>query len=148
MRRYEQRVYNYLFVLLSDEQSALDCTQDTFLRAHKNLRRGKPVTATWLYRVARNLAMDLFRTRARMVEEPLSDSAADAGAWAPPSGDEDVRHALSLLPAADRELLYLAHVDRLRAREIADLLGAREGTVRMRLLRAHRRFIAVYEGTL
>jgi RNA polymerase sigma-70 factor, ECF subfamily len=144
MDRYEQPLFNYLRVLLDDGEAALDCTQDAFLRAYENLARGKPVNATWLYRVSRNRAMDVGRLRAKLREERLDEDAPMAIEWSLPLPDAEVRRALAQLSATDRELLYLAHVDRFRAREIARLLRTREGAVRMRLLRAHQRFIAAY----
>jgi RNA polymerase sigma-70 factor (ECF subfamily) len=146
MDRYERPLYNYLLVLLDDDDAALDCVQDTFLRAYENLARRKPVNAAWLYRVSRNLAMDLFRQRSKLPLEPLENDELLTVDWSPPTTDGEVRRALSQLSPEDRELLYLAHVDRFPARDIADLLDTRVGAVRMRLLRAHRRFIAAYGG--
>lgn len=144
MDQYERPLYNYLLVLLHDGDAALDCAQETFLRSYENLERGKPVNAAWLYRVGRNLAMDLFRRHAKLPIERLDEDEPPTVEWSPHMADGEVRRALAQLSSSDRELLYLAHVDCFRARDIAQLLHTREGAVRMRLLRAHRRFIAVY----
>jgi RNA polymerase sigma-70 factor (ECF subfamily) len=49
---------------------------------------------------------------------------------------ERVRAALERLPAADREVLVLRHLEQMPAREVAAVLGVGEGAVRMRLVRA------------
>jgi RNA polymerase sigma-70 factor (ECF subfamily) len=146
MANHQVSLYNFLVVVGGDRQVARDCLQDTFLRAYEQLCRGKPVNVQWLYRVARNRAMDHFRERQRVRQEPLADHEGMEVEMPTMGRDASVRRALAALAPADRELLYLAHVDRFRAREIADMMGTREGAVRMRLSRAHRRFRAVYEG--
>jgi RNA polymerase sigma-70 factor (ECF subfamily) len=51
-----------------------------------------------------------------------------------------VRAALARLPPQDREVLELRHLDQLSVREMAAVLGIREGAVKTRHLRALRRF--------
>jgi RNA polymerase sigma-70 factor, ECF subfamily len=143
--RHQRSLFNYLAVLLGDADAALDCAQETFLRGYGNLQRGKPVNASWLYRVGRNVAMDVLRSQANFPVEHLDDEASAVLESSVPDEDGEVRRALAQLSPSDRELLYLAYVDRFRARGIAELLGTREGAVRTRLLRANRRFVAVYE---
>jgi hypothetical protein len=55
MQTHETALFRFLFVLTGDREAALDCTQDTFLRAYHNLDAGKPVNAGWLYKVAHNI---------------------------------------------------------------------------------------------
>jgi RNA polymerase sigma-70 factor (ECF subfamily) len=57
-----------------------------------------------------------------------------------------VRMVLDAMPAEDREVLYLHIVDRFQTAEIAAMLGARPTAIRMRLVRARRRFRAAYEA--
>ena len=45
MNQHERPIYNFLLSLVRDSDAALDCAQDTFLRAFQNLRQGKPVNA-------------------------------------------------------------------------------------------------------
>jgi RNA polymerase sigma factor (sigma-70 family) len=141
---YHQAVFNFLTVLLGNRDAARDCTQDTFLRAYENLRKGKPVNVYWLYRVARNRATDILRLNRRehLTVERLDESQPDsAGSW---FQSDRVRDTLLKLSPADREVLYLAEVDGLTSLEIGRMLGIRPGTVRMRLTRAHVRFRTSY----
>src|SRR5947209_10690547 len=66
MNQFERPIYNFLLSLVREADVALDCTQDTFLRAYEHLRKKRPVNAPWLYKVARNRAMDEFRHRKRV----------------------------------------------------------------------------------
>lgn len=139
IRAHEQPIIRYLRVLLGDDDLALDCAQDTFLRAHDHLRRGRQLSSAWLYTVARNRAMDEFRRRKRV--HPSGDGldrlAADGEREA---HDAAVRRVLASMRTEDREILYLHIFDRFTTEEIAAMLDIRPGAARMRLMRARDRF--------
>lgn len=142
MDEHERPIYNFLLTLVRDSDLALDCTQDTFLRAYQNLARGKPVNASWLYTVARNRAMDEFRRRKHVepdlgaLEQRPFEHATDTVLA--------VRAVLEKLSAADREVLYLFDVAGFKTDEIAAMLGVRGTAIRQRLSRARERFRVVY----
>jgi RNA polymerase sigma-70 factor (ECF subfamily) len=143
IRAHERPIIRYLQILLGDDDLALDCAQDTFLRAYDHLRRGRPLTPAWLYTVARNRAMDEFRHR-----KPLSRDE-DELERIPADGEQDahvaaVRRVMTALRTEDREILYLHTVDRFTTEEIAEMLGIRPGAARMRLMRARDRFRALW----
>jgi RNA polymerase sigma-70 factor, ECF subfamily len=141
---YHAALYGYLRIMLGDRECAEDVLQETLTRAYRHLVGGKPLSAAWLYRVARNLAIDELRHRQRLRRE--ADVAALATQEGPVPGYVwTVWETLAQLSAADRELLYLADVDNLSAAEIGAALGIRPGAVRTRLCRAHRRFRALYK---
>jgi RNA polymerase sigma-70 factor, ECF subfamily len=142
--RYEQPLFGFLIVLVGDRDSVKDCLKDTFLRAYQNLQRGKPVNAQWLYKVARNRAIDELRHKQRVRAEPypVDETALDESFAS--EGTQAVHRALLQLSPDDREVLYLAEVDGFTSFEIASMLGIRAGAVRMRLSRAHLRFRHAY----
>ena len=61
--RHFQAVYNYALMLAGDPALAEDITQETFIRAHKNLHRlGPPWNFhAWVFRLARNYFIDQIR---------------------------------------------------------------------------------------
>lgn len=142
MNHHEQALCNFLNVLLADRDLAMDCTQDTFMRAYQHLERGKPITTAWLYKVARNRAMDEFRhrKRERCESDPPETIAVDEAT----EGTKTVRRILEQLCPDDREVLYLFAVDKFETAQIAAMLGVQPGAVRMRLVRARERFRALY----
>ncbi|HZU11865.1 MAG TPA: sigma-70 family RNA polymerase sigma factor [Chloroflexota bacterium] len=144
MDRYERPLYNFLLALVRDGDLAADCTQDTFLRAYENLGKGKPVTTSWLYTVARNRAMDEFRRRRRL--EPTDEALEHQ--FVEHHADETfaVQATLDQLAPHDREVLYLVDVAGFKTDEIAAMLGLQAAAVRQRLSRARERFRAVYRG--
>lgn len=130
---YETHLYGFLLSLVRNPEVALDWCQDTFLRAHQNLARGKRVTSASLYRVARNRAMDEFRRNRRLCQDEdllqavaiikQTDTAVAAGqVW-------------EKFPRADREVLYLFVVAGFTTAEVGMMLGIRATAVRTRLYR-------------
>lgn len=146
MKAYEKPIYNFLVVLLHDNDCALDCAQDCFLRAFQNLAKGRPVNRSWLYTVARNLAMDEFRKR-KHVQRDLDELEKI------PCGEHmdrvvAVRQVMEQLTPRDREVLYLFDVAGFKTDEIGHMLGARGSAIRQRLCRARERFRALYGAEL
>jgi RNA polymerase sigma-70 factor, ECF subfamily len=144
MSQYQRSLYGFLVLLVADRLVAQDCLQDTFVRAYQQLEKGAAINRQWLYKVARNLAVDELRKRRK-----LRLAETELNAFAAHELQEDhrslrVRQALAQLPTGDRELLYLSGVDGLSAESIGHILGLRPGAVRMRLCRAHKRFRAIY----
>lgn len=142
MNEWERAIYNFLFVLLHDTDAAQDCAQDTFVRAYENLRRGRPVNSAWLFKVARNRAMDEFRKRKR-VQTDL-EAVEQIPVHEPTDRVLAVRQVLEQLSPADREVLYLFDVAGFKTDEIGEMLGARGAAIRQRLSRARERFRALY----
>jgi RNA polymerase sigma-70 factor, ECF subfamily len=63
--RYLTDIFNFAFKLTSDKQAAEDITQESFIKAWKNIRgfRRKSSFQTWLFSIARNSAIDWLRKK-------------------------------------------------------------------------------------
>jgi RNA polymerase sigma-70 factor (ECF subfamily) len=147
MNRYEQPLSGYLLVLLADRDAVRDCAQETFLRAYEHLKKGRTVNSQWLYKVSRNQAVDHLRHRRRVVTQPeMLENIESASVGEEPARITEVRSTLARLSPDDREILYLFVVDRFGTAQIASMLGARPGAIRVRLTRARERFRAIYRG--
>jgi RNA polymerase sigma-70 factor (ECF subfamily) len=139
---HERSLYNFLLALVRDPDVALDCAQDTFLRAYENLRKGKPVNAPWLFKVARNRAMDEFRRSSKF--RPEADPSDAGTVHEPTDRNLAVRQAFAQLSPPDREVLYLFDVAGFKTDEIGKMLGVRGSAIRQRLSRARVRLRAAY----
>ncbi|SRR5258706_8172963 len=136
---------------LTDREAAEDLCQETFLKALRGWAQhdqsASPVA--WLYRIATNTAYDHLRRRRRAVFTPLIEALALPDAHAPElwlDEREPVRNALAQLPARYRVPLLLQVCAGHSLNEIADALGCSSSAVKMRLLRARKRFRQVYQG--
>jgi RNA polymerase sigma-70 factor (ECF subfamily) len=138
---YQPRVYLAACLILRDRAAAEDVAQETFLRAARAQPRIAPGTdaSRWLYRVAVNLSLNVLRSR-RREERALARYGSDPEA-APdgPDGVETrltaatVGEALEKLPERLRVPVILRYYLDMSEREMAGMLGIRQGTVKSRL---------------
>lgn len=142
MEKHERAIYNFMFGLVRDTDRALDCTQDTFVRAYEHLRKGKPINTAWLYTVARNRAMDEFRRGKRV--QPDLDALAEIPVHHRTDESLAVQQVLERLSPHDREVLYLFDIAGFKTDEIGAMLGVRGTAIRQRLSRARERFRLLY----
>lgn len=150
VRRHEQRVFRLLYRMLGSREEAEDATQEAFLSLHRHGHRFRREArfSTFLYRVAANAALNrrrsLGRARARVEElgrrQLIDPEGASAG-----SDPESAAHGAQVQDAVQRALLELPRDLRLAVvlfdiegrpyKEIADVLGVPEGTVKSRIHR-------------
>jgi RNA polymerase sigma-70 factor, ECF subfamily len=134
VRAYQADVYRFAYHLVRDRTLAEDVTQEAFLRAFRFFRsfRGDSKFTSWLFRIARNCAMDALRARKAHLERehPPPSDPTDAQARA------ELHVALGAVSAEHRDAFLLIEVFGLSYQEAADVLGVRVGTVKSRMHRA------------
>ena len=149
--RYHVPLKYYLRRLLGSPESADDILQAVWLkvlREVKRLRRPESFRS-WLYRIARNEALQQLRHRHRQVEVKESLSAFD-------QGEDDIERftaddaarvhmALGKLSQPHREVLVLKFIEDLSYGEIASIVECGLGTVRSRIHYAKRAMRRVLE---
>lgn len=130
------RVFRYLRRAVGQSDTARDLTQDVFLKVS---RAGIPKAAesqvtVWLFSIARNLALDHHRKRARR-PNPVALAGEDSR---PPSQDVEVavNEALGRLEDLDRDVFLMREVAGLGYQEIAGACGLTRHAVRSRIHRA------------
>src|SRR5947207_3026731 len=81
--RYQTRVYNLFYRMLSDPDEAADATQEAFLSAYRAIGRFKGGQfRAWVLRIASNACLDMLRSRKRRPTQSLDRAA-------PPGSDEE-----------------------------------------------------------
>lgn len=130
------RIYNYFRYRVGDGPEAEDLTAETFLRAWRarhRYRRDLGGFTTWLFGIARNLAVDHYRRR--RPQAPLAAAEGLAGGPTPEeiavqrSEFERLGALLALLPEREREIVALRYGSGLTNRAIARLTGLSETNV-------------------
>ena len=146
--RFYMPIARYLSRLLGDVQLAEDLTQETFLDAYVALPRLQPEShlSAWLFQIATNRARKHMR-RQRLIRWLTLDtlSSHTSGHEEQVACRDQVGRALARLPESYRICLMLQTWGGLSTAEIAQTLGKSEDAVRMTLVRARRRFQALYE---
>ena len=136
---------------------AEDAVQDTLLKVYESLSRGlfdgRGRFAAWLFRVASNLRKERFRKQRRR-EGLLNDNLAAVearavGAASQPLGADKqlelrramvrLREAIERLPSKDQDLLALRFAAGLTWQDVAEVLGIRPETAKVRGMRLRRK---------
>lgn len=148
--RFQPEILRYLAHRTRDLEAAEDLTQQVFLKAWQAIprfeQRGVPFKA-WLYRMAHNQMVDHFRTHKPTTELgdfDLPDEADQESALLTGEMNEALQRALARLSEDHRQVLTLRFLMEKSAREIGEVTGRKEVTVRglqMRALQALRREI-------
>lgn len=151
--KYQDRLFNSIIQVLRQELDAQDVVQDAFVLAFTKLHsfQGNSSFYTWLFRIARNLAITRLRSRKSMVsldattnetsDQPLRLAVVDEQ---PLPDDRMQRHeeisrlheALGRLSEEHRSILVLRELEDLDYDAIGEILQIPVGTVRSRLHRA------------
>ena len=132
--------------ILHNEEDAADAIGETVLTAYAqlpNLREPR-YFKTWLTRVLIHNCYDLLRGHSHFMPlDVLPETQAPAEDY---DQSMDVRRSLAQLAENDRLVLTLHYMDGFKIREIAGMLGEKEGTVKNRLMRGRNRFKKIYLG--
>jgi len=139
---YAPRVKSYLMRLGADGALAEEIAQDVMVTVWRKaglFDRSQASVSTWIFRIARNRRIDVFRRARRPDLDPEETLLLPSGAEAPDARIEAmetetrVRAAMKDLPAEQVSLLHLAFYEGLSHSEIAGRLSLPLGTVKSRI---------------
>ncbi len=134
VRLYQGDLWRFAYHFTRDRNLAEDVTQEAFLRAFRFLRsfRGDSKFTSWLFRIARNCAMDQIRARKTHFDKEPPQPVGPPD----PEARVELHAALDAVSDDHREPFLLIEVFGLSYREAADVLNVRVGTVKSRMHRA------------
>jgi RNA polymerase sigma-70 factor (ECF subfamily) len=163
VRRHQGKVQSIAYHMCDgNTEEARDLTQEAFLRAFRNLRKFRRDSSfyTWLYRIAVNTCLDSRRQRrrwesifsfwrTRQGEEETAEEALESEPDPAPDNNplevltgrdlsREIGKALATLPMRQRMAFQLKVMNGMNIREIAEIMGSAEGTVKSHLFRATR----------
>ena len=140
LARNRQKVFDYIQFVVHDYDLSNDIFQDTFIKAIIYLQDGKYTDTGkfyfWLTRIAHNAIIDKFRRikSAHIVEPNDDNDLSNLTSDELKEGNRemefvnnqiraDVRHMISMLPANQREVVYMRYYLDLSFKEIAEITG-------------------------
>jgi RNA polymerase sigma-70 factor (ECF subfamily) len=129
-------------VVLHDSGAAEDLAQEAFVRLHRHWPKVSRYDSpeAWVRRVALNCAFSWRRREGRRKERETRAAEERSSASAATGSDlTELLSAIRTLPARDRALIGLYHLEDRPVAEVADLLGMQVGAAKVALHRARRR---------
>ena len=145
---YQDRLRRYLGRVSGETELARDLTQEVFLRVSRVAIPVAPENqlAGWLFRIARNVALDHHRQRSRRPEEALP--RFDRAKGASQETTTALNQALSALPELDRDVFLMREMSGLSYDEIANACELTPDAVRNRIHRARLQLREVLAASL
>jgi RNA polymerase sigma-70 factor (ECF subfamily) len=151
--RYHERCLRFAVHMVGSAADAEDAVQDAFIRAYRGLARYREQQqfGAWLFRILANRCRTALAARKRREARVIADSAAverSSSASAPPvDAGIALRAALAALDPEQREAFLLHFAEGLGYTEMAEITGAGESALKMRVKRARDRMRALLEET-
>jgi RNA polymerase sigma-70 factor (ECF subfamily) len=155
LKRHQRAVFSFIVRMVGDRTRAEDLLQETFLRVIRGAAEWeqKAKFTTWLYTIARNICVDAMRRESFRKADSLDRVApsdgdpdgapvGDAMAGAAVGADRAaynarvrpaLEQALQRLPAEQREVFVLREYSGAPFKEIAEMTGVPENTVKSRM---------------
>lgn len=150
MTRWRERVAAFLLRMVGDHATAMDLTQETFVRLYTSRHSYRPTAAfsTYLFHIAANLARSHARWKGRhptmpltneegtLIHDPVDSQLSPDAAAALREKTALVKNAVAALPADLREALLLFAVEDMSHAEVAASLGCSVKAVEVRIYKA------------
>lgn len=154
VRRHQTALFNFALRQLQVRSVAEDVVQETFVRVVQNAPEFKHEArfSTWVYTITRNLCIDQLRKRALRKHASLDESRKSEDGGGPTLGElvpdsrasverdatgselkARILTAVDRLPDDQREVFLMREVSNLPFKEIAEITGVPENTVKSRM---------------
>lgn len=136
--RYQLAIFRFLYYRVGDLQTAEDLTSEVFIRMIKGLpeyTHDKFSFKAWLFRIARNLSIDHYRSSNRRKEIELDEDQI-------PNHDNPLDHveqgltneklsqALNKLPTNQRDVIVMRFVNGMSIREVAQVMNRSQDSIK------------------
>jgi RNA polymerase sigma-70 factor (ECF subfamily) len=152
VKRYKDRLHNFLYRYTHNHQDCEDLVQETFLRVHKSKQSYERIAkfSTWMYTIALNLAKSMYKKKQRMHKVSIHKDERDPDDFEMKLEDsnilpdqvlheklslEKLEKALMQLQPEFREVVVLRDLQQLSYEEISDITDVPMGTVKSRINR-------------
>lgn len=144
VKRHYDLVYSYIYRTTNDYSIAYDITQDVFIKMMKNidkynLQNGK--FQNWLLKIAVNTTKDYFKSKTykqRIESYDIENHQIEGTSNVIDivSKKEEaikIKEAVEKLPSLQKEAIFLKYYSDLKIKEISDITGDNENTIKSRL---------------
>jgi RNA polymerase sigma-70 factor (ECF subfamily) len=147
VNKYQSSLLHFTWRILGDKDEAKDATQDAFVRSYFHLHNYDPNRSfkTWLFKIAYNRCMDKLREKQshqrlmKKIEKSQHPTRARENPEKILEDSQQYQLLLKRLNTRERTAISLKWNEGYLSREIAEILGCKESTVRVYILNAKRK---------
>ncbi len=142
--RYSRKLLNFIAGMTNDPDKAQDLLQDVFMKfiEKPELFNAQWKFSTWIYKIAINLCRNEYKRSAKFL--PFDEEELLPGATGADSMFDNaefyrlLESELMIMDTNHRSVFILRYKEGLPIREIAEISGCPEGTVKSRLFHTHK----------
>lgn len=136
---YGNQLLKTTYLIVKDEKEAEDILQETFIRVFQYIKsfKGDSSLYTWIYRIAHNVTMDFLKSSIPTIPyEDYHESKDDIEDITLLNIEiDDLKKALDNINYIYKQVLIFFYFEDLSIKEISEILGEKEGTIKSRLSR-------------
>ena len=147
--RYKQMVYTLAIRLVQNREDAEEVAQDAFMKAYRGLAafKGSAKFSTWMYKITYRAGLDCLKKRKRqpyMIQAEDAKVAASSKTYPAANLEkqeraERIKWTIAQLPGELGSLILLYYYEELSLREIAEVTGKTENSIKVSLHRGRKR---------
>lgn len=140
LSKNQHKIFTYILFVVRNQEVANDVFQETFVKVITKLQQRKYVPngkfSAWVMRIAHNEIMDWYRDQRgrHIIEAPKDNDLSNVGGadvvlnsveshFVNTQVLDDVRHMMNLLPASQREVVFMRFYQEMSFKEIAETTG-------------------------
>ena len=151
---YFAKIYKYCKFNTNDEDEAQDICQETFVKAWKNIKKFDSNRENWsiqafLFTIARNLIIDKSRKKKDLHINEYLEIETNENFYENIEKENNiniVKQALSKLEEIERQIIILRYFEEMDTKQIANILGIKDGALRVRLHRTMEKMKQITEN--
>ena len=151
---YKNMVFSLAFKMTKNREEAEEISQDTFIKAFKNLSKfkGDSKFSTWLYRIAYHTSLDNIKknrnNNSTFEINEITFNQIEAVETILQGIDRKERASimdlcLQKLPEEERTVIWMFYYDELSLKEIIEVTGLSEANLKVKLHRARKRLLTI-----
>lgn len=144
IKRYYKQIYAFVYRNVNNKELAYDLTQEIFMKMIKNIKtyRGKGEFKSWLFTLAINHCRDYLKSSCYMRQQSIQTGLPEnlsvdhnnvSYIFERNETRKKVKSAIELLPDFQKEAVLLRYYHDLKIKDIAQITGVNESTVKSRL---------------
>ncbi|WP_431166131.1 RNA polymerase sigma factor [Tenacibaculum halocynthiae] len=156
VEKYKTMVFTLALKMLKSREEAEEISQDTFIKAYKNLDKfkGDSKFSTWLYKIAYRTCLDSIKKNSKKYQTGTIDEItinkikSTEGVLDSIERKERaaiINKCMMELPEDERSVIWLFYFEELSLKEIIDITDLSEANVKVKLHRARKRLLTIVE---